>query len=551
MEHEHDPAQRPTIPVQTQPQWFERLRAAQSVFDTIGDGFLVVDSARRVLCANNAARFLLGEDIEGIKPGEWETRFSYRLPDGAAPDTLDDLPLMRALKGEAVTRQELHVSGANIRSVWLSVTARPINNDEGRFEWAYILLRDINLRKWSEAKRRLHGHAMDSAREGIVIVDALEEGEPIIYVNEGFERLTGYSQDEMLDQPMDIIFHNAIERERSPYSRPRIRRITPVTLELECARKDETRYWSRISISPVRDQSGQLTHYIAVISDITDLIHTEIRLQETMGDLEEANEKLSWANKRMKRDLQAAAKVQRALLPESLPEIDCLKFAWAFEPDEELSGDILNVFSLDDHNIGMYVLDVTDHGVASSMLSVTVSHLLMPVRSATSLVYTRSGGVYSVAPPAKVAARLAMRFRWDLEIGQFFTIVYGVFNCADFSFRYVCAGHPPPVLVDGDGARALDKTGDMPIGLSDVTFEEREARLKGGDRLYLYSDGVVEAMNIEGELFGEQRFQDALGEGRSHSLHESVSGLVKRVKQWRKDGPLKDDTSILALELKC
>ncbi len=544
-----------TPPVQSHPGLFEQLRGAQRVFDAIGDAFLVVDQPGHVLYCNNAARSLLGKDIESIEPGEWRTRFRYRLPDGSLSRNLDELPLMRALRGEAVTRQEMHLSGEGIREVWVSVSARPVNNEAGQFEWGYLILRDINLRKWSEEKMRLHNHAMDSASDGIVIADALQNEQPIIYVNEGVERLMGYSRDEALDQPLDVLFDSAVEDEESARAREELSKGMPATLELQQQRGDDGPTWTRLSITPVHDRTDSVTHFIAILSDISDLIETERRLQEATEELEAANAKITQANHRMKRDLEAAAKVQRNLLPSALPEIECLRFAWSLKASEELSGDILNVIHLDDENVGMYILDVTGHGVASSMLSVTVSHLLTPIRSATSLVFERSGGpgqVYRVASPGKVAMRLSRRFRWDLETGQFFTFLYGVLNCREQTFHYACAGHPPPILVADGEARPLEGTGDLPIGLGSprASFEETQINLDPGNRLYLYSDGMEEAMNPQGELFGVERMLHHLREHAGSSLKESVNKLVERTREWREGGRQGDDMSVLAVEVR-
>ncbi|MFP4190978.1 MAG: SpoIIE family protein phosphatase [Candidatus Hydrogenedentota bacterium] len=541
--------------VESHPELFEQLRGAQRVFDAIGDAFLVVDHAGHVLYCNNAARSLLGKDIDSITPGEWRTRFHYRLPDGSPSQNLDELPLMRALRGEAVTRQEMHLSGEGIRDVWVSVSARPVNNEAGQFEWGYLIVRDINLRKWSEEKMRLHNHAMDSASDGIVIADALQDEQPIIYVNEGFERLMGYSREEALDQPLDVLFHSAVEDEDPARARDELNKGMPATLELQRHTGKEGPSWTRLSVTPIHDQTDSVTHFIAILSDITDLIETERRLQETKEELESANAKITRANQRMKQDLEAAAKVQRNLLPTALPEIERLRFAWSLEASEELSGDILNVIHLDDDQVGMYILDVTGHGVASSMLSVTVSHLLTPIRSATSLVFERAGGpsqVYRVASPGKVATRLSRRFRWDLETGQFFTFLYGILNFRDNTFRYACAGHPPPILVAGGEARPLEGTGDLPIGLASprAAFAEARINLEPGTRLYLYSDGIEEAMNTQGELFGLERMLHHLTEHAGSPLRESVNSLVERTRQWREGARQEDDTSLVAVEVR-
>ena len=106
----------------------------------------------------------------------------------------------------------------------------------------------------------------------------------------------------------------------------------------------------------------------------------------TQLSLKRAKDALNDANRRMKRDLEAAAKFQQSLLPTSKPDTARARFAWKYRPCDELAGDFLNFFALDDTNIAVFVVDVSGHGVASSLLSVTVGRLMTPQVSGTSLL---------------------------------------------------------------------------------------------------------------------------------------------------------------------
>jgi sigma-B regulation protein RsbU (phosphoserine phosphatase) len=136
------------------------------------------------------------------------------------------------------------------------------------------------------------------------------------------------------------------------------------------------------------------------------IIQLEQSLAGRNAELQALNAGLSLANERMRRDLNAAAKIQRALLPTALPEVRGVRFAWTFKPCEELAGDILNVVRLDDRHVGLYVLDVCGHGVASALLSVTVSRFLTTVPDSSSLLLRKDEGAsgYTLVPAAEVAA---------------------------------------------------------------------------------------------------------------------------------------------------
>src|SRR5262249_18974725 len=124
--------------------------------------------------------------------------------------------------------------------------------------------------------------------------------------------------------------------------------------------------------------------------------------------LAKRNEELEAANWRMKRDLEAAARIQKALLPAAPPDAHGTRFAWNFKPCTELAGDLLNVVRLDDKHVGLYVLDVVGHGVPAALLAVTVSHALARLHlgpSPGSLAADSATG-HRLPSPAQVAAQL-------------------------------------------------------------------------------------------------------------------------------------------------
>ena len=268
--------------------------------------------------------------------------------------------------------------------------------------------------------------------------------------------------------------------------------------------------------------------------------------------LETLNEQLENANNRMSRDLDAAAKVQQSLLPSSTPETPRVRFAWKYLPCDELAGDFLNFFSLDDNNIAMFVVDVSGHGVASSLLSVTIGRLLTLQVSSSSLLARNGNGAggICVTPPADVAKELNQRFPMEEQNDLYFTMSYGVLDLETLEYRHCSAGHEPDVYVSRSGRpRVLDTRG-LAIGwMDDVEYDEHVLQLQPGDRLYLYSDGVPEAMNEEFNQFGMQQMLEIIELGKSQSLDESVSLLLNAVERWcSKNGPT-DDVSILGIEI--
>src|SRR4051812_46076861 len=114
------------------------------------------------------------------------------------------------------------------------------------------------------------------------------------------------------------------------------------------------------------------------------------RIVQLEADVRRRNQELEQANLRMKRSLDLAGKMQQALLPPGPLSVAGFDFAWIYEPCDELGGDILNVFPLGAGYVGLYVLDVSGHGVPAALLSVALSHMFAPVPNRTSLVERRA-----------------------------------------------------------------------------------------------------------------------------------------------------------------
>jgi len=344
-----------------------------------------------------------------------------------------------------------------------------------------------------KALLQLKDRALAAVAEGIAIADARLPDTPLIYVNAGFERLTGYSADEVLGRNCRFLQGPGSDRDTLDQLRAALRAQREVAVQLLNYRKDGTTFWNRLSITPVRDRSGAVTHFIAVQSDVT----AEKNAQDA---LQRANEQLEAANRRLRQDLEAAAAVQRSLLPTVLPEIPGLRFAWRFLPCQE------------------------------------------PERP----------DKYVVAAPSEVAARLNQHFRSSRSARQYFTMVYGVLDAQTRELRYVTAGHRGPVLVRRGAAPIELAAGGLPIGLLPAeSYEERAVRLEPGDRLYLATDGLTEAENTAGQEFGVAKLLEAHDRNRRRPLDESLREVTACVQDWCAPAPLADDVAMLAVECDC
>lgn len=278
---------------------------------------------------------------------------------------------------------------------------------------------------------------------------------------------------------------------------------------------------------------------LALRRSVTQVRELKDKLNAHNRELRAATEALAAANDRHTRDLEAAARVQQAFLPALPPQAPGARFARTLEPCGPLAGDSLNVFPLGDRHAGACVLDVAGHGLAAAFLSYALSQLLARVAGA--------GGA-DVVPPAEVVARLARELPPEATAGHTFSLLYGVLALDSGEFQFVSAGHPGPIhLKEGEPPAKLEGTG-FPLAAGGGAYREQVVPLKPGDRLVLYSDGLIDVRNAEGEHFGIHRLLAAVDESRRLPLADTLGRLIRAVEEWRGDVPRQDDIAVLLIE---
>lgn len=268
-------------------------------------------------------------------------------------------------------------------------------------------------------------------------------------------------------------------------------------------------------------------------------------------DLEERNARLREAQTLARQDLEAAAALQKNLLPPSGSRQPGIRASWMFVPCGYVAGDTFNYFSLDDHRTAFYLLDVAGHGVAAAMLSFTLSTILAPGdhREPRMRPQGRSAAPrHDPASPVEVVQELNRRFQDERDAMNYFTMIYGVVDAAERTIRLTQAGHPPAILLDLAGARELGDSG-FPVGmLGGLEYEEIQASFAPGSRLILYSDGITECRNAHGEQFAQDRLLRHVERQRESQLESVLSGLEAELRQWKGSAEFDDDVTLLALE---
>ena len=274
---------------------------------------------------------------------------------------------------------------------------------------------------------------------------------------------------------------------------------------------------------------------------------------QTQLMLKRAQDALRAAHQRMERDLLAAGRAQRNLLPSAPPEIPGVSFAWHYQPCDELGGDSLGVLALNDHCVATYVIDVCGHGVRSSLLSVAMTHTLSRQADPSSIItLPGTSGGFEPVDPANVAERLSQLFPMADNDMLYSTLAYGILDSRKREFRFVSAAHPAPLLVRrNEVAKYVGESG-LPIGMSfdeGPPYESACLELTTGDRIFLYSDALIEVRNEAGEEFGSERFAAVLQESCAAPLEESIRVATASALAWGGSDSFRDDVSIVAFEL--
>lgn len=235
------------------------------------------------------------------------------------------------------------------------------------------------------------------------------------------------------------------------------------------------------------------------------------------------------AEREQMRDAMAA---QQALLPRAVPRIPGVDMALAWTPARDVSGDYVDLIPLSEGRLGVALGDVAGKGVAAALV---MANLQAAMRSLAP----------ELAGPADLMTRVNRTVSANITSNRFITLFYGVVEGRRLS--YSNAGHLAPILVRADGTLEMLDSGGPVLGVfRNQQYSQAECELRAGDRLVVFTDGVVEAENADGAEFGSKRLADLVVSRRSldaAQLRHTVMDVLARFTE----GPLQDDATLLVL----
>lgn len=275
-------------------------------------------------------------------------------------------------------------------------------------------------------------------------------------------------------------------------------------------------------------------------------VHAAVRFRREHDKRLEREHELRVSLNHLRRDLEAAGRLQRSLLPRNNLLIGGLEVVWHFRPCDDVGGDVLNYFPLNPRDTAIYLIDVAGHGVSSALFAMAVNTMLLANNLPGGMLVDEAG---KPVPPGDVLTQLNAQFLMDLEDNKYFTMAYAVYSSDTGVLRYAQGGHPYPIGWRGEQVEEWEE-GGAPVGmLPGQTFETYERELKPGDRLVLYSDGITEAFGAGGELFGYERLRQIVADSHELPLRDATTGVLDAVDRWMLGMPPRDDITLLALEV--
>ena len=353
----------------------------------------------------------------------------------------------------------------------------------------------------------LNYHVLEGMADWVRVVD---KNGIIIYANETMKDAMGH---DLVGKKCYLIHKNPV---------PCNFCITERSIKTgEVVQKEEIidgRYFS-VKSSPVTNSQGEIFAAVEVFRDVTRERKLELELIEK--------------NKKMSKDLGFAKRIQEKILP-TKGVIDNLLIDYIYKPSEMLSGDIFDVFHIDENHIGIYISDVSGHGVAAAMMTMFIRQTMRSI-------------IEDILNPAEALAELYKRFmKLDLEVDKYFTIFYGVFNTKTYEFRFANAGHNCiPIKYNDDNMEMLEIKG-YPIALlfNEMSYNEKVIRLEKNDKILFYTDGITEAKDKDGKEFGIESVIELIENHKGNILNEIENKIIDY--SW---GDQQDDFAMVLMEV--
>ena len=264
-------------------------------------------------------------------------------------------------------------------------------------------------------------------------------------------------------------------------------------------------------------------------------IITGIAQQAALAIQNDLLQKEMVVRERLETEVQLARQIQQTFIPETLPQFPEWELAGRWKTARQVGGDFYDVFDLPNKRLGLFIADVADKGVPAALFMALTRTL---VRAA----------VTELESPAEAMKRVNDLLIPDTRQGMFVTAVYAVLDMEKKELTYVNAGHNPPLWIkQGGEVERLTRTAIALGVVTDAPVEQRSLMFERGDSLLLYTDGLTESFNTDGEFFGEERLLEAIKSDHCASASDLLDIVEKSLLNFVQDMPPADDLTMLVL----
>lgn len=382
---------------------------------------------------------------------------------------------------------------------------------------------DITERKRLEHRFR---QAVESAPNAIVMVN---KSGTIEMVNSQTEAFFGYSRSELIGQPVEILvperFRDKHVGYREAYLAAPVSRPMGAGQDLYGLRKDGSEFPVEIGLSLI--DSKEETLVLSTIVDITTRKANEAAIREAQINLAIAQN-----------EIKIAQRIQASLSPSAPIKSRHFEVSGYCLPADQVGGDYFDYFYRNEQHLDMIVADVSGHSVGPSLF-------MVETRSAI-----RTQASISATPSETLKVLNKFLFE-DLDKSDYFiTLFYLQYNIATHQLSFANAGHPPPLLLNPLQRECVQLDADgLILGVyKDVIFEEKTTTLAKGGLILLYTDGLTEAQNADGEFFGLKRVTDILIQHAQQSPQAIIEALLKQLKRFCRCEAFADDITLMVFK---
>jgi len=242
---------------------------------------------------------------------------------------------------------------------------------------------------------------------------------------------------------------------------------------------------------------------------------------------------------RMQQELEIARKIQDSLLPEKTPSVPGLDIGAITFPAKEVGGDFYDFIQVDPQNLGFVIADVSGKGVPAALF-MSLSRAIIRANA-----FRNQNCADAIIQSNKLIEE-------DSKTCMFVTVFYGILETSTNLYRYVNAGHNPPILIrsGSDQTETLSTAGGIALGIfEDIELQESHVQLQPGDLLIHYTDGITEAFNDKGEEFGEERLVEVILTNRTLTAADLVKATIAAVEAFADGYPQTDDITLIVLKM--